>query len=97
LIQRGVVCRVLIDHFSNALFNRPVLRRLRAGDIAVHQTLPVRIFDTEWSRLDLRNHRKIVVVDGEVGFTESQNLIDRDYHKRSNIKKGCTTSNWWRA
>jgi cardiolipin synthase A/B len=86
--QRGVVCRVLVDHFSNFFFNRSVLTRLRAGGVAVHVMLPVRIFDTEWSRLDLRNHRKIVVVDGQVGFTGSQNLIDRDYHKRSNRKKG---------
>jgi pyruvate/2-oxoglutarate dehydrogenase complex dihydrolipoamide dehydrogenase (E3) component len=86
--QRGVVCRVLIDHFSNVPFNRPVLKRLRTSGIAMHQTLPVRIFDSEWSRLDLRNHRKIVVVDGQVGFTGSQNLVDRDYHKRRNIKKG---------
>src|SRR6266511_3612385 len=86
--QRGVVCRVLIDHFSNLFFSRSVLKRLRASGIAVQQTLPVRIFDTEWSRLDLRNHRKIVVVDGVVGFTGSQNLIDRDYHKRSNREKG---------
>jgi cardiolipin synthase len=86
--QRGVHCRVLIDHIGNFFFYRPVVKRLRAGNVPVHLMLPVRIFDNEWSRFDLRNHRKIVVVDGEVGFTGSQNLIDRDYHKKSNIKKG---------
>lgn len=86
--QRGVVCRVLIDHIGNFRFNRPVLSRLQAGGVAVHLILPVRILDQEWSRLDLRNHRKIVVVDGEIGFTGSQNLIDSNYHKPSNLKKG---------
>jgi cardiolipin synthase len=86
--QRGVVCRVLIDHIGNSRFNHRVLERLRAGGVAAHLMLPVRIFNGKWSRFDLRNHRKIVVVDGEVGFTGSQNLIDRDYHKRSNAKKG---------
>ena len=86
--QRGVACRVLIDHIGNSRFNRTVLERLRAGDVAAHLMLPMRIFDGERSRFDLRNHRKIVVVDGEVGFTGSQNLIDRDYHKRSNREKG---------
>jgi cardiolipin synthase len=85
---RGVQCRVLIDHIGNFFFNRPVVKRLRAGNVPVHLMLPVRIFDNEWSRFDLRNHRKIVVVDGEVGFTGSQNLIERDYHKSGNIKKG---------
>src|SRR5574341_1138782 len=86
--QRGVVCRVLIDHLSNLLLQGPVLRKLRAAGIPVHQTLPAKPFDNQWNRIDLRNHRKIVVVDGMVGFTGSHNLIEDTYHKRSNIKKG---------
>jgi cardiolipin synthase len=86
--QRGVQCRVLIDHFGNFFHNGPVLKRLRAGGVVVVQMLQVRPFDGEWSRPDLRNHRKLVVVDGEVGFTGSQNLIDDHYHERANIKKG---------
>src|SRR5262249_13262054 len=86
--QRGVPCRVLVDHIGNFSHNHAVLKRLRAGGVAAHRMLPIRIFSAEWLRFDLRNHRKIVVVDGEVGFTGSQNLIDWDYHKRSNVKKG---------
>ena len=85
---RGVVCRVLIDHLGNFGYHRPVLRRLRAGGIPVHQMLPAKPFDNQWNRIDLRNHRKIVVVDGAVGFTGSQNLVEDTYHKRSNIRKG---------
>jgi len=86
--KRGVQCRVLIDHIGNFFFNRALLKRLRSGGVAAHRMLPIRILSTEWLRFDLRNHRKIVVVDGEVGFTGSQNLIDRDYHKKGNVKKG---------
>jgi cardiolipin synthase A/B len=85
---RGVPCRVLIDHLGNFGFNRPVLKRLRESGVAVHQMLPMRPFDNQWNRLDLRNHRKIVVVDGTIGFTGSQNLIENTYHKRGNIRKG---------
>jgi cardiolipin synthase len=85
---RGVVCRVLIDHLGNIGYHGPVLKRLRAAGIPVHQTLPVKPFDRQWNRFDLRNHRKIVVVDGAVGFTGSQNLVEDTYHKRGNIKKG---------
>ena len=85
---RGVVCRVLIDHLGNIGYHGPVLKRLGAAGIPVHQMLPVKPFDNQWNRMDLRNHRKIVVVDGAVGFTGSQNLIEDTYHKRSNIKKG---------
>src|SRR4029079_15641988 len=45
-------------------------------------------FDHQGNRPDLRNHRKIVVVDGRDGFTGSPNLIENTYHKRGNIRKG---------
>jgi cardiolipin synthase len=86
--ERGVVCRVLIDHLGNFGYHGPVSKRLRAAGIPEHQMLPARPFDNQWNRIDLRNHRKIVVVDGVVGFTGSQNLIEDTYHKRGNIKKG---------
>jgi cardiolipin synthase len=86
--ERGVVCRVLIDHLGNVGFHGPVLKRLHAAGIPVHQTLPIKPFDNQWNRMDLRNHRKIVVVDGVVAYTGSQNLIEDTYHKRGNIKKG---------
>lgn len=43
---------------------------------------------SKWQRPDLRNHRKILVVDGRVGFTGSQNLIDASYNKKGNLKRG---------
>jgi cardiolipin synthase len=86
--QRGVVCRVLIDHLGNMGYSGPVLKRLRAADIPVHLMLPIDPFDNQWNRPDLRNHRKIVVVDGTVGFTGSQNLVEDTYQKRANIRKG---------
>src|SRR6266498_479691 len=85
---RGVVCRVLIDHLGNLGYQGPVLKRLGAAGIPVHQMLPAKPFDNQWNRIDLRNHRKIIVVDGVVGFTGSQNLVEDTYHKRDNIKKG---------
>ena len=86
--QRGVVCRVLIDHLGNMGYHTRVLKRLGAAGIPVHQMLPAKPFDNQWNRLDLRNHRKIVVVDGKVGYTGSQNFVEDTYHKRGNIRKG---------
>ena len=31
------------------------------------------------ARADLRNHRKIAVIDGRIGYTGSQNLVDADF------------------
>ncbi|HET9223215.1 MAG TPA: cardiolipin synthase [Roseiflexaceae bacterium] len=86
--ERGVKCRVLIDDLGDTQFKKPVVTRLRAGNVETHLMLPVIIVGKDWTRLDLRNHRKIVVVDGQIGFTGSQNIIDRNYHKGANIKKG---------
>ena len=86
--ERGVICRVLIDHLSNLLLRGPVLKKLGAAGIPVHEMLPAKPFDNQWNRIDLRNHRKIVVVDGVVAFTGSHNLIEDTYHKRGNIRKG---------
>ena len=86
--ERGVVCRVLIDHLGNFGYHGPVLKRLRAAGIPVHLMLPMNPFDNQWNRIDLRNHRKIVVVDGKVGYTGSQNFMEDTYHKRANIRKG---------
>ena len=86
--QRGVVCRVLIDHLGNIGYSGRVLERLRAAKIPAKLMLPLDPSDHQWNRPDLRNHRKIVVVDGTVGFTGSQNLVEDTYHKRANIRKG---------
>ncbi|HWQ15374.1 MAG TPA: cardiolipin synthase [Roseiflexaceae bacterium] len=89
-VRRGVTVRVLLDHLGSLLYPgyRALMRWMREAGIEAHVMLPVRIFDNEWSRADLRNHRKIVVVDGAVGFTGSQNIIDRTYHKRKNLRRG---------
>ncbi|MDR7082776.1 cardiolipin synthase [Arthrobacter ginsengisoli] len=87
---RGVAVRVLSDHLSGLMFPRrkETLALLQDIGAEYHPMLPVRPFRGEWQRPDLRNHRKIVVVDGRVGFTGSQNLIDASYNKKGNLKRG---------
>ncbi len=72
---RGVRCRVLLDSLGSFPSVGAIKRRLSASNIEVHDVLPMR---RRWrgSRVDLRNHRKIIVIDGQVGFTGSQNLWD---------------------
>jgi len=43
--------------------------------------LPVGLFRRNTARFDLRNHRKIVVVDGRVGYTGSQNIVNPEFVK----------------
>jgi cardiolipin synthase len=81
---RGVRVRVLFDHIGTYRLGgyRHLRRRLDATGAEWHEMLPIRPLRGRWRRPDLRNHRKIVVVDGEVAFTGSQNLVDAGYHRR---------------
>lgn len=87
---RGVDVRVLSDHLAGFLNpGRKGTRRFLADHrIHWHGMLPLRPLRGQWQRPDLRNHRKLVVVDGRVGFTGSQNLVDASYNKRKNIVRG---------
>ena len=62
--------------------------KLEATKIVWAPMLPVQPLKGEFRRPDLRNHRKILVVDGRVGFTGSQNLTEPGYNKPKNHKLG---------
>jgi cardiolipin synthase A/B len=72
---KGVVCRVLID----AIGSRPTLGtlvpKLKSAGVQVHEMLPVSLLPWKLVRPDLRNHRKIAVMDGRIAYTGSQNLV----------------------
>jgi cardiolipin synthase len=87
---RGVTVRVLSDHLSGFLNKgrKETQGFLAAAGVQWHAMLPLRPFKGQWQRPDLRNHRKLVIVDGVIGFTGSQNLIDATYNKPKSIKRG---------
>lgn len=88
--KRGVEVRVLSDHLAGLMFpgRTETIQYLRDAGAEYHPMLPLRPFHGQWQRPDLRNHRKILVVDGRVGFTGSQNVIDASYDKKGNLKRG---------
>ncbi|KQZ11058.1 cardiolipin synthase [Agromyces sp. Root1464] len=89
-VQRGVTVRVLLDHIASgkAAGAKETYAELDRIGAKWSFMLPVRPLKGQYQRPDLRNHRKLVVVDGLVGFMGSQNLIDRSYNSKKNIKRG---------
>ncbi len=87
---RGVSVRVLLDHWANRWKPRyrETTRRLTAMGADWHVMLPVQPFKGRMQRPDLRNHRKLLVVDGTVAFLGSQNVTDSTYNLKKNIKRG---------
>ena len=80
---RGVDCRLLVDNVGSDEFLKSKLcRRLKASGVRVAAALPTRITQIASIRFDMRNHRKIAVVDGKVGFTGSHNLAAEAFHPK---------------
>lgn len=81
--QRGVECHLLADSVGSFnFFGSPMNRQLEQAGVFVHQSLPVGLFKTLFKRTDLRNHRKIIVIDENIGYTGSFNLVDPAYFKQ---------------
>jgi len=80
--RRGVACRVMVDDVgSRGLIRSPHWQAMRQAGIKVASGLAVgnpllRVFT---SRIDLRNHRKIVVIDGSITYCGSQNCADPEF------------------
>jgi len=72
---RGVAVRVLIDGIGGGWLRSPAYRRLRRRGVPaalfLHSPLPWRM-----PFLNLRSHKKILVLDGSVGFTGGMNIAD---------------------
>ena len=89
-VKRGVVVRVLLDHLGSWQYKgfRPATRALTRMGAQWHLMLPFQPLRGRIQRPDLRNHRKLLIVDGEVAFTGSQNIIDPGYERRGNARRG---------
>ena len=68
-VERGVTVRLLLDHMGTRPYPgyRKTLRALTEVGVLWHLMLPVQPLKGRWQRPDLRNHRKLMVVDGDVG------------------------------
>ncbi|MFN0132645.1 MAG: cardiolipin synthase [Phycisphaerales bacterium] len=80
---RGVACRVLVDGVGSKKFLRSDLRRrLERAGVEVVAALPVSAPRALVARLDVRNHRKIAVIDGWIAYSGSQNITDERFGYR---------------
>ena len=78
LIRRaneGVTVRFLYDKIGSLWLSKRFLKPMKEAGIQVASFLPGQTFRERWS-INLRNHRKIVLVDGRVGFTGGMNVGD---------------------
>ncbi len=87
--KRGVTCRVLVDAVGGKHFLRSDQpARLREAGVRVVAALPVNALRAIFSRIDLRNHRKIAVIDGKIAYVGSQNITDDTFRSNPRRKTG---------
>ena len=86
-VKRGVAVRVLFDWYGSKKFPRyrEMMRRFTNSGIHWHKMLPFTLKWGRYTRIDLRNHRKIVVIDNTDAYIGSLNLIDKTYHRKDTI------------
>ncbi|WP_201587109.1 phospholipase D-like domain-containing protein [Psychrobacter jeotgali] len=80
--KRGVTCRAMVDGMgSRKLVRSKLWKEMEAAGVEVSVALPIRniIKVMLFSRIDLRNHRKITVIDGKIGYFGSRNCADPEF------------------
>jgi cardiolipin synthase len=84
--RRGVACRVMVDALGSRDFIRgPRWRQLREAGVhllAALEDIP-RLGRFAVGRVDLRNHRKLVVIDNRIAFCGSQNCADPQFRVKA--------------
>ncbi|MFN8242374.1 MAG: cardiolipin synthase, partial [Bacteroidales bacterium] len=84
--KEGVKVRIIFDDVGSWSFSNPVIRRMKESGIEIFPFMPVR-FPWLTSKINFRNHRKILVIDGSTGFVGGLNLADKYLHGLSELGK----------
>jgi cardiolipin synthase len=74
--KEGVEVRMLYDAIGSFAWKRKSIKRFKKIGVKIYPSMPLRFGSIIFS-FNYRNHRKIVIVDGKIGFTGGFNLTDK--------------------
>jgi cardiolipin synthase len=86
--SEGVQVRVLYDDYASRKIKRNIVRELKSGGVAVFPKIKVKLKHFA-NRMNHRDHRKVIIVDGKYGFVGGINISDR-------YDNSIDTGLWWR-
>jgi len=82
--KRGISVRLLLDAAgSHRFFSSPWYTMMVDAGIDVIPALEVRLWRIFLRRIDLRQHRKIIIIDEEIAYTGSMNMVDPSTFKQN--------------
>ncbi len=88
---RGVTCRVIVDGLgSRGLLADPLWKRMKEAGVETVVAFAFRfaLFAAFFRRLDIRNHRKIIVIDHDTTYVGSQNCADAAFLVKKKFAPG---------
>ncbi len=71
--SEGVKVRILIDGMGSATFPQKVMNSLKEKNVIIEEFIPV-FYSIFRSKINHRNHRKICVIDGQIGYIGGINI-----------------------
>lgn len=82
--REGVEVRIIYDGVGSWGLSKKYINKLRDAGVEIYPFMPV-ILPKFTNHINYRNHRKIIVVDGKVGFTGGMNVADKYIEGLSHI------------
>lgn len=83
-ISLGIEVRILYDSFGSSSFDGKLKKRFLDIGAKAYPMLPLRIWNFMYT-LNYRNHRKIIVIDGTIGFIGGVNVSDKYIKARDEL------------
>lgn len=80
--KEGLEVRFIFDDFGSREIRKKQLARLKDGGVAVFPFYKIKLIALA-NRLNYRNHRKIIVIDGTIGFVGGINVSDKYINSES--------------
>ncbi|QJC37217.1 cardiolipin synthase [Enterobacteriaceae endosymbiont of Donacia thalassina] len=84
--KRGVKCYIMLDYIGgrNFFYSSWYYLMIKVG-VFIIRSLKITIFNFFYSRIDLRQHKKIILIDNKIVYVGSMNMIDSKYLQK-NVK-----------
>jgi cardiolipin synthase A/B len=84
--ENGVKVRIIYDDVGSWSLSNKIIRQMRKSGVEIYPFMPVQ-FPWLTSKINFRNHRKILVADGIKGFVGGLNIADKYLHGLKDIGK----------
>lgn len=75
-LAEGVEIRLIYDYVGSYFLDGKIIKRMKAIGVHAYPMMPIRFGNLLYT-LNYRNHRKIFIVDGKIGFTGGVNASDK--------------------